>query len=219
MTGPTGQAAEFAGSPDVPSALFLSVLYFFIGEAVVLYQADWELRTPWPSNPDGYYYWTNVYYIEADDEADLISHAFAITQLTLDSHSPLVQNHRWQFRTPPGSEIIAGGYPLYDTVCRFGGVKSTRSVYSCVRINGYIGGRLVWYKRYRVCLAPDEIFQIYLTPSTFAYFASNIIPELEALPLRTRDGSPIERYAVSPVVVSWQLRDGTKRRERTVIAE
>lgn len=166
--------------------------------------------------PDGFYWCTQVWYFNADTDAEYAharEGAIRITSEWLNVNvlvwdlwirfwpsGALVEHSAPQWPHP----VLSGPYD-YPTVTAFASLRS--------------GGRQVSYKRIRSPLrgedyTPDGL----LTASALAYYQSVADLVADYACFTNEQGVAIEDAVMSPHVHNWQLRHGTKRRWRRLTA-
>lgn len=183
-----------------------------------VYQVDYQSRYPYPDNPDGYYYWTNTFYtVNTNDHDAAVSLNGVVTNLYAILCLTGVETLYYQIKTPPGRQAALYVDNLGDThglLPENGGGLLTNAV----RAYGLIGGRQVWYKRWRVPLRAQDIDGVNIESAFHAYLEVNFAHLASYGVVTTASGDVIEEIHVAREVRMWQLRHGTKRRQRVVFA-
>lgn len=183
-----------------------------------VYQVDYQSRYPWPENPDGYYYWTNTFYtVAATDNIAAVNLNGIIVNMYGICCTTGVETPYYQIKTPPGRQAALYVDPLGSI---HGLLTETEPglLTSCVRIYGYIGGKVRWWKMWRVPLQKSMTDGLRLTDTFHSYLEDNWGPLAAAEIITTADGDVVEEFHASPLIHMWQQRHGTKRRQRVVFA-
>jgi hypothetical protein len=180
-------------------------------------QLSWQFRHPYPGNPDGYYYWTQKLYANPADPTDFPSYVGALEEPYFTWHLFKTQINRLRITMPPGSNTV-----LENAFAFNHNGNNTRDLptilQNVARANLWVGTQYVGYKLLRGMIGTEEItngeigFGIWFALQT--YWG----PALIDAGLTTSDGTPIDRIEVDRQIHHWQLRHGTKRRQRVVIA-
>lgn len=185
---------------------------------MAIWQIDWEKRVPYPGMADGYYYWTSTYYLRREDfatEHDLTSECYAIEQLTTCTN---VEQTYFNIKHAPGR----GG--VVSTVYQFhqhGLVPLGTGFWSLITIARWdlwsTTGRRT-RKYIRMPLRESDMLGDLLSPSGLAAQQSKLNSFLANGPFRNAYGERLVQGRVSPFLHPWQLRHGTRRSRRPVIA-
>lgn len=180
-------------------------------------QIDWQLRYPYAANPDGHYYWTNTYYLVTPDPLDFPAYIPRIETPMLYGMLHDCQANRLLVTTPPHSGIVqenafsfnhAGNKSSMDTILE-----------NVARVHFFIGAEYAGYKILRACIGTEEIEPDgTLNATTRANLQRDYADGLIANGLTNDQGIEYSSAVVSPLIHHWQLRHGTKRRQRVVIA-
>lgn len=192
-----------------------SPLHF--GGHMPVVQLDWQLRYPYAANPDGYYYWTNTYFLDVSDPYDFPAYVPLVETPMWQGMLESCQVNRLLVRMPPHSDFVLEnayafnhpGYRAdYETILE-----------NVARVHFFIGDRYASYKLLRAAVGTNEYEPDgTLNPTTRAnlqlYYADGLI----ANGITDDEGTPFTSAVVSPKLHHWQLRHGTKRRQRVVIA-
>lgn len=181
---------------------------------MVLWQIDAGKRVSYAPNPDGFYYWTSVWYLDRADYSNDnslytdVSQAEALTCLTI------VQGTQFNVKHAPGR---GGVVTVIDRTLNFGGIPYDGSGYSMINV-----ARCTWrsntgrysYKLVRLPLMASQMSGRYLVGVGVPNVQAMINGVLATAPIRNQYGERIISGKVDPLIHMWQLRHGTKRRER-----
>lgn len=182
-----------------------------------LWQVDTLKRYPYEHNPSGWYYWTNVYYYNADTLIEAKDHAGSIQNSEVPVLSHDTQCGPYQLHNPPGrGNIIAGRTNFWEfgtTLIPGGGL-----LLSHLRVNLYWADGSWGYKRWRVPLPPSLQAGGLADAGFVAQLETMFSFPLNGITLRSHLGSPLVRASVDPRLRQWQLRHGSKRANRPVFA-
>lgn len=180
----------------------------------MLYQVDLLKRVAWAPSPTGFYYWSTVYYIDSADTTSPINAGTKARQVDRLTTRQSVTYMRYQIKSPPGRGNVittftdglntgsftngTGTYMLID-VARWRWQSSAgRWTYKYGRMPVYEGdvsnGRFVGFPRLIV----------------LGFINSVVSPGI----WRDSYGDLLVRGKVDDRVRMWQMRHGTKRRER-----
>lgn len=184
------------------------------GCAVVLWQVDQGKRVAYPDNPDGYYYWTSVWYLDRADyfnSNDLFTDAQQCEYLT---SLTTVQGTWGNIKSTPGRGNVI---QHINRSLNFGGIPYDGSGYTLINI-----ARAAWRSTtgrysYKLCRLPIMLSQIdgkYLVGVGVPNILAQLNGCLFTAPLRNKYGERLTSVSVSPLIHPWQLRHGTKRRRR-----
>lgn len=184
---------------------------------MALYQVDFWKRVPYAPNPDGYYYWSSVYYIDpADDSPDYWWYS---TIYEVEEVSTTQSVQRWGFvtKSEPGMGNIINVSPSGGDE---NGLIPDPDGYSLLQIarwelRGADGSRS--YRLSRQPLRPVDIAGTLLSATGLATQGGALNSFLAKGVFRTRSGALIVSGHVAPEVRGWQLRNGTKRRNRVYL--
>lgn len=184
---------------------------------MVLWQVDMGKRVPYDPNPDGFYYWTSVYYLDrADYSSDgaLFTDASQCEQLTCLS---IVHGTVGHVKHTPGRGPVSSSINRFNVA---GGITYDGSGYSLLNVARVelrsTTGRYS-YKLVREPLMGSQQDGNRLVQVGVPSITAQIAGCLATAPLRNKYGERITSFHVDPLLHMWQLRHGTKRRERAVI--
>jgi hypothetical protein len=182
----------------------------------MLYQIDSQKRHPVPDLQTEYYYWTNVYYIEAANDGAAQSAALSLTNAELGVLSHLTQGESWQLHQPPGRGNLVGVvHSFWDSgTSIYPGERDVLN-YMLIWLNWADGTR--GYKRWRRPWSAADVAGGRFSSDDYnlmTFFFSN---PLNGITLRSASGSPLVSAHADPLVRSWQMRRGTDRMSRAVL--
>lgn len=182
-----------------------------------LWQVDVWKRVPYPGNPSGFYYWSSVYYLE---RSDFSSNNAAINRVrNIDSTitQANVTYMTYVVKSPPGrSNIIL---TLTDGL-NHGGQPTDPNGASLINIcrvrTRFADGS--WSYRYAGRPMPEGWTNGQKINSTGLMWIGGWVGAMRGPsgfpPMRNQYGSPLVGGLVPDLLSKWQLRHGTRRRER-----
>lgn len=184
---------------------------------MVLWQVDMGKKVPYSPNPDGFYYWTSVYYLDrADYSSDnaLFTDASQCEFLTCLS---IVIGTYGNVKHAPGRGGVASHI---DRSHPTGGIPYDGNGYSMINV-----ARVEWrsstgrysYKLVRQPLMASQMDGIHLVQVGVPSISAQMAGCLATAPLRNQYGERLTSYHVDPLLHMWQLRHGTERRQRDPI--
>lgn len=179
-------------------------------------QVDYESRVPYDDGLDGYYYYSNTFFYDLDNQPDdNPSYYWCAVALTEGTYTcaELVALKRTK---PPGSGIfVAGGESVPTPGARTftGGF----SPFNIARLSFFAGDKYVGYKLWRMPIVNDALDGANIQPTVLGWLTGTTVPTLLHAKITTREGTPIDRIDVSPKIHQWSFRHGTKRRARRVL--
>lgn len=183
---------------------------------MVLGRWDIQLRTAYAGNPGGFYYWTNSFYVDVPDPA----HAGPAIAHLIEGYTIInffvVQRNWHRLAVPPGNTP----YIFDSSMANAHGntlLTSPFTLENIARVHFYSGSDYVGYKLLRGTVAEDEIVDGYLTDVAVGRIETNLDFYWFQNDLRTHDGRVIDSLKCDPKAHGWNLRHGTKRRQRGVI--
>lgn len=184
---------------------------------MALWQIDMQMGVPFDPNSSGIYYWTEVYYLDPSDfpsQQAIVNKMWAVMAIT---HLDVTQTYRMQIKSQPGRDnVIYTENHLND----YGHIPTGSNGYSMINISrwrtGYADGTRS-YKLRRMPLRPSDMDGMRLSVSGLAQQNANLNALAFGTHFRGLSGSPWTVCVISPRVHMWQLRDGTKRRNRPVL--
>lgn len=185
---------------------------------MVLWQIDHSKRVPFPENPSGFYYWTSVMYL---DPADFITEMEARRQaLLLEALICLenVQITNQVVKSPPGRGNVIFQRVLNST---FGDISNPSGEYSLINVARWHffsdSGRKSW-RLNRMPLRPGDWDGTELTDSGYLQQQGSMGAYISREWCRNSYGELITSGDVVRRLTMWQLRHGTKRRQRNPLA-
>lgn len=180
-------------------------------------QVDLQWRYAYSGNPSGFYYWTSTYYLNPTNPTDFIAYMPAMHLAARSAALFETKENRVRITMPPH-----GGTVIQDasTANQFGesGLSGPTVLENVARLSFWVGQSYVGYKLLRGAIPTSQVEDGQLSETARLWLVENTAPQLLAAGICTADGTPIERVEVSPKIHSWQLRHGTKRRQRVVFA-
>jgi len=184
----------------------------------VQYQLDTEKQIYDYYEPGHNYAWTNTYLIDVPSDADA-----QLWLMRLIGVEAAVLPEDTSIRFACWRRGIGGPVPAGVQFIGQSGLLPSPYVYMpfpcTARISGYSGSRLVWYKRWRGPLRDTDMTGELLTSDYVALLNTAYVAALAGgFPLITRSGARISHWYVDPRVMLWQMRDGTERTRRSVLA-
>jgi len=180
----------------------------------------WRVETQlrYPSVETGAdYYWTNVFYYEN----------LGSTPYTGDYYNQIINATR--SGTLDTVERVAIRLTNHSTGTQFGIVTipwegvidadgEEGSLFNVARFVGWNEGKQVSYKLWRVPLRIGDIDGPDIASSMLAILEAGPLAALNSVQFCNVNGIPIEEWTCDGKLHIWQLRHGTKRRERVVFA-
>lgn len=184
----------------------------------MVYQMDIEFRAPYPDTDDGYYYWTNTWYSPKDTDSAAFTSFLRMQTWIAARTTTDCQRVKATFKRSPGP----GGVYFTQNLLNFPGTYPAGTegytLLGSARIRFYSEGRLAGYKRWRMPIRNDQVVGDRLDPALIAHLADGWAPILPLGHMCNVNGLVIDAIEVDPLIHKWQLRHGTKRRSRVVIA-
>lgn len=185
---------------------------------MTLWQVDWGKRIPYPGMADGYYYWSSTYYLDRSDFAtdhDLTSECYDIEQITTCDN---VEQTYFNVKHSPGrGGVVSTTYQFHQTGFVPIGDGSW-SLITIARWNLYSTTGRPTRKYIRMPLREVDMAGDMLSSSGYALQVAKLNSFLAHGPFRNAYGERLVMGEVSPFLHPWQLRHGTKRSRRPVIA-
>jgi len=179
-------------------------------------ELNFQFRAPYDANPDGYYYWTNRFYLRIGDTPFPINdyvHIFEGYQV-VNFYS--VQFNWFNLSSPPGEEPFIFDASMGNDP---GSTLLTGDfiLENIARVHFFSGEDYVGYKLLRGVVGVDEVTDGLLSSTALARLQDNLEFYWFQNDMRTHDDRAITSLEVKPEIHHWNLRHGTKRRERGVI--
>jgi len=184
--------------------------------AGIRWRADFQHRyTPMGGEPP--YYWTSVYYYENLGSTPFTGGQYAsILDATYSASLDTVELVSIRFvDTTHNTE-----YGIVTPLDNLGTLDAENggTLHNVIRLSGKAGGREVSHKLWRFPLRDSDLAGSYLSSQAMDIVNGVIIPGLEAYPLCNIHGVEVEEWECDGLIHCWQVRHGTKRRERVVYA-
>lgn len=185
---------------------------------MALCQIDFGKKVPYTPNPDGYYYWSSVYYVDDGDFVDFFDMANWANAREKKLCTEDVQFTKVIVKRPIGRGNVV--YTLTWPFPQFGDLDSEGeySLINVARARLYsASGRLSW-RLVRLPLRPSDQDGDRLSASGHLWARAGINTAIASGRWRNSYGELITRSEVVWPLAMWQLRHGTKRRERNPFA-
>lgn len=184
---------------------------------VALVKVQWQLRYPYPPNPDGWYYWTNAFFKDVPDPMDFVSYVPDMETPVLKFLSREGQVNWIRVQSPPEAE------PPLESAYAFnhwGEADYTGPIIleNVARVHLFVGQELVGYRLLRAAIPTEFITDGVIRADLVDRMQTEFADALIANEQTTREGVRLTSAVVLPTIRHWQLRTGTKRRRRVVIA-
>jgi len=182
-----------------------------------IYQFDLEHELPAAELDGDPFYWTNVWFCDVSIPGSLFAMIGAIDRLDEVLHSQDVHQTRLTYRTPPYAETGHVTLSQFDDPCDRT-VTGPYSLINVVRLELLSQGRVVGYKRLRSPLMAADIEGTDLTDTVKSYFETNARFYGALAGVCSSTGQIVDDYRARKSIAMWQLRRGTIRRARHVLA-
>lgn len=182
------------------------------------YQFDVEQRAPYSPNPSGWYHWTNSYIINAANDSQAFDFIGDIDQAARNLLAKPGRQVRMTLKRTPG---MGGVYQSIGLSNEAGARPESPNGYNLLlylKVVLYVGEEAVGYKRVRLPWSQEHFTGDLWTPTAMAAARAPFLTLIGNGVLAARDGRVITNALSDPFVRQWQLRDGTKRRQRPVLA-
>ena len=167
---------------------------------------------------DAAYYWTNVYYWLQDDATPTPQSAVVNALDAFTFYAARQNNIRTSYR-------VRCSTWAYDTTTlrsvpgSLGPSVTNWFIPWYYRLLAYdAGSNLVGYKRLRGCWAFEDVAGGQMTDELYGYISTGIADYLTPQPLCNVRGVPMARWEIDRALRCWQLRHGSKRATRPVLA-
>lgn len=207
-------------APQPGSSLLSSRLQsspYFCGGVMPVVQVDLQWRYAYAANPDGWYYWTSTYYLDPPDPTNFVAYLPALHLAARSAALYETKENRARVTMPPHSGTVILDTNTHDQFGEsvLGGPTILENV---ARLSFWVGRQYVGYKLLRGAIPVAEVEDGRLSDNAYSWLVENTAVLLLDAGICTDAGVPIERVEVSPLIHTWQLRHGTKRRQRVVFA-
>lgn len=185
-----------------------------------LLQVDVGIRHPYPAiGGDTYYWWTEVYYLDGDDFSGYPAMRLAIRRAFGRSHTAYCSLQLLHFKDPPGRgnviETVEGNFAE-----GFIPPSDDYAILINVAMVDFFDGDGNRFRKYiRQPFQPGDEADGLLTSTGIGRLENYASWVVDQGVFRTLHGGLLERYDISPRVHMRQLRHGTKRRERHLLAQ
>jgi len=186
----------------------------FVG---VIYQFDLEHKLPIAELDGDPFYWTNVWFADVSIAGSLFAMIGAVDRLDEVLHTEDVHQTRLTYRTPPYAESGQVTLSQFDDPCDRT-VTGPYSIINVVRIDLVSQGKVVGYKRLRSPLMASDCEGTNLTDFAVGYFNANAAYYGALAGICSSKGEIVDEYRTHKAISKWQIRRGTIRRARHVLA-
>lgn len=183
-----------------------------------LWQIDMAKRVPYAYNPSGFYYWTSVYYADRDYWDSNVQMFLDFLQLEKLLTTTDVEIVKLRAHNPPGRGNI-----VYEQGVSPGnhGVITSEGEYSMIEVARWHllsdSGRRT-YRLNRMPLRPSDVDGMELSASGLIRQQTSMNTLLAQEYCRNSYGELLTSGDVVRRLTQWQMRHGTKRRERNPLA-
>lgn len=179
---------------------------------MTLYRCDLQWKIPTELVNTGVYYWTNVWYWNADtpDEYDFAHDWVVLTgehQNCDDVRGDRIKIVEW----PSNVLVQQGAYNPF--IAGFWG-DSDGPITNVLLYWLYAGEKIIGYKRVRMPVPSYAHVNGVLTPEFYASYSSIGLNYAGGQRLCNSSGVEFTHGKLDPLVHGWQLRHGTRRAER-----
>ena len=183
-----------------------------------LWQVDILKRIAYAPNPSGYYYWSSIYYIDRDEftlDSNCYFYVFNREELITTTD---VERMGLRVHDPPGRGNVI--YNLIFGTPSPGGLPSLGDpmIINVARWALYSASGRYTYRLNRSALYLDDIDGMQLSDDGYARQVAAKNTLLFPARFRNSYGELLTSGEVARPVTMWQLRHGTKRRERNPFA-
>lgn len=179
---------------------------------MAFYRATIQYGIPLYEAPDGFYWCTQVWYFNANDETEYAHAKEGAIRITAEWLNVNVLLWDIWVRLWPSGDLVEHYVPIWDHPVLSGPFDPpTVTAYCSLRS----AGKQVSYKRIRSPLRHEDYTSAgLLTDDALAYYQSvaDLIADYGCF--TNASGVLIEEGAMSPRIHDWVLRHGTKRRWR-----
>lgn len=185
---------------------------------MALWQVDMGKRVPLTTNPSGFYYWTSVYYLESTDFPNDAQARQAPTNLEKLLTTVDVDIIWQRVHNPPGRGNIVFDHSVGFTTGQLPNPSGEYSLIMAARWRLWSdSGR--WTRRLnRMPLRGGDWDGTKLSTVGLARQTASLNTFLAQGWCRNSYGELLTSGQVVPDLVMWQMRHGTKRRERNPLA-
>lgn len=130
------------------------------------YQLDWQLRVPYPDNPDGWYYWTNSWILNAEFDSTAITRANQVGNWVIANTTADCQRVRRTFKRAPGRDGVYFNQYLFDLPGTRPADPLGYNLLWHIRIDWLRDNKVIGYKRWRMPLGYSDVIdgQICIPP-------------------------------------------------------
>lgn len=179
-----------------------------------LYQFDVGVRCPLKEGSSDFYYWTSVWYFDTADFPSLNAARSRAINLTQGMISQDAQLTRVVTKLPPGrGNVIANANLFNQPGNQFKGTGGW-FLGMCGRINLWSTAGRRTYKLWRVPLYESDLEGGKIVGSRALFMQGIVNTMVTSFPCRDSYGDRFVRGSFDGLAHQWQMRHGTKRRER-----
>jgi len=180
----------------------------------MLYQVITPFRADLSGTDDGMYYWSQDWTVEAVDLAHAHDIADGLAGNVGNFLIPGAWSGPWQLIEPVGSGLVVDSRPTIWTQ-RGGTPDSDYTLLSCMYVWLLFDDDTIGYKRIRAPWLWSQVAGGVFDDAamTQGFGTVNVIVGL--YPIRSRNGATVREVLPDRRVHPWQLRTGTKRRNRS----
>lgn len=185
---------------------------------MALWQVDMGKRVAFPDNPDGFYYWTSVYYLESTDfpnDAQARQAPTNLEKLLTTVNVGII----WQrVHNPPGRGNVIFDHSVGFTSGQLPNPSGQYSLINVARWHLFSDSGRRTYRLNRMPLRGGDWDGLELSTVGLARQTSSLNTFIAQGWCRNSYGELLTSGQVVPTLTMWQLRHGTKRRERNPLA-
>jgi hypothetical protein len=180
---------------------------------MALARVQFQLRYPYSPNTDGWYNWTISHTVDTPDPTDFPAYVGDVEAVVRTTLHPDGEVNRVRVQAPPDSDP-----PLENAFAfnqhGFSPYSDGTILENVARVSFYVGSQLVGYRLLRTILTEGQIADGELSSSVRTYLTDYYVAGCLALGCVDRSGNVWTSGYVHPKISTWQLRHGTKRRNR-----
>jgi hypothetical protein len=183
---------------------------------MALIQIDVIKRVVFPDTASGFYYWTSVYYALESSWSNLLQAALAVNQLDKNLCTADVNQRGLRIKRPPGrgNVVLAQNYSINQP-----GSLPSEGEFHLINVCRWwlfdSAGNRSW-RLNRMPLRPSDIDGDQLSATGLTRQQTSMSTFISQSWTRNSHGNKITSGQVVQGLSMWQLRHGTKRRNRTV---
>lgn len=182
---------------------------------MVIVRSQRQYRIPWPDGFEGYYYWTNSFFYDTDDERLPQGSRYWLGIASQYITGSVVQEYRVREESPPYSGTIIANFSKFNSPGAYP-VEGGYSPFDTVFVRWLVGERRVGFTRLRLPVSGSDQVDGRLHPDLHTYLTTEFNTRMLYAKLTSASGEPLTEFVVDPLVRGWQFRHGTERRGRRV---